>query len=171
MHRTAHRLLPLALVAGVACDKGLAPMPQPTSCPPDVVGICGTVTFAGAEPANTDGVFIIAYHTFPQTTADFYSFVPSPPLQSLPRPFTGSYFYTIRVPNGRYEWVVAVWKRVGLLVADNLAEAGFYRDKADPTNTQPGIVVVNGTGTDAIDFVIDFDNMHPVCFYIPPCPP
>jgi len=171
MHRTAHRLLPLALVAGVACDKGLAPMPQPTSCPPDVVGICGTVTFAGAEPANTDGVFIIAYHTFPQTTADFYSFVPSPPLQSLPRPFTGSYFYTIRVPNGRYEWVVAVWKRVGLLVADNLAEAGFYRDKADPTNTQPGIVVVNGTGTDAIDFVIDFDNMHPVCTYIPPCPP
>ncbi len=171
MHRTARRLLPLALVAGVACDKGLAPMPQPTSCPPDVVGICGTVTFAGAEPANTDGVFIIAYHTFPQTTADFYSFVPSPPLQSLPRPFTGSYFYTIRVPNGRYEWVVAVWKRVGLLVADNLAEAGFYRDKADPTNTQPGIVVVNGTGTDAIDFVIDFDNMHPVCTYIPPCPP
>jgi len=161
MHRTAHRLLPLALVAGVACDKGLAPMPQPTSCPPDVVGICGTVTFAGAEPANTDGVFIIAYHTFPQTTADFYSFVPSPPLQSLPRPFTGSYFYTIRVPNGRYEWVVAVWKRVGPLVADNLEEAGFYRDKADP-NT-PGIVVVNGTGTDAIDFVIDFDNMHPVC--------
>jgi len=171
MHRTARRLLPLALVAGVACDKGLAPMPQPTSCPPDVVGICGTVTFAGAEPANTDGVFIIGYHTFPQTTADFYSFVPSPPLQSLPRPFTGSYFYTIRVPNGRYEWVVAVWKRVGLLVADNLAEAGFYRDKADPTNTQPGIVVVNGTGTDAIDFVIDFDNMHPVCTYIPPCPP
>jgi len=171
MHRTAHRLLPLALVAGVACDKGLAPMPQPTSCPPDVVGICGTVTFAGAEPANTDGVFIIAYHTFPQTTADFYSFVPSPPLQSLPRPFTGSYFYTIRVPNGRYEWVVAVWKRVGLLVADNRAEAGFCRDKADPTNAQPGIVVVNGTGTDAIDFVIDFDNMHPVCTYIPPCPP
>ena len=171
MHRTAHRLLPLALVAGVACDKGLAPMPQPTSCPPDVVGICGTVTFAGAEPANTDGVFIIAYHTFPHTPADLYSFVPSPPLQSLPRPFTGSYFYTIRVPNGRYEWVVAVWKRVGLLVADNLAEAGFYRDKADPTNTQPGIVVVNGTGTDAIDFVIDFDNMHPVCTYIPPCPP
>ena len=75
------------------------------------------------------------------------------------------------MPNGRYEWVVAVWKRVGLLVADNLAEAGFYRDKADPTNTQPGIVVVNGTGTDAIDFVIDFDNMHPVCTYIPPCPP
>ena len=168
MHRTARRLLPLALVAGVACDKGLAPIP---SCGLGFVGICGTVTFAGAEPPNTDGVFIIAYRTFPQTTAELYSFVPSPPLQSLPRPFTGSYFYTIRVPNGRYAWVVAVWKPVGLLVADNLEEAGFYRDKAEPTNTNPGIVVVTGTGTDAIDFVIDFDNMHPVCTYIPPCPP
>jgi len=162
MHRTARRLLPLALVAGVACDKGLAPIPG-------LVGIRGTVTFAGAEPPNTDGVFIIAYHTFLHTTADLYSFVPSPPLQSLPRPFTGSYSYTIGVPNGRYEWVVAVWKRVGLLIPDNLEEAGFYRDQAVPT--EPGIVVVNGTVTDAIDFVIDFDNMHPVCTYIPPCPP
>ena len=162
MHRTARRLLPLALVAGVACDKGLAPIP---SC---ATGICGTVTFMGAEPPNTDGVFIVAYRTFPQTTADLNSFVPFPP-KPLPRPFAGSYFYAIEAPNGRYEWVLAVWKRVGPPIADNLAEAGFYRDQTDPT--QPRIVVVTGTGPDSIDFVIDFDHMHPVCTYIPPCPP
>jgi len=158
--RPSH-LVPLALVAVLRCDQGLQPMPLATS-------ISGTVTFAGAEPANTDGVFVIAYRTFPQTTADFYNFVPPPPLQSLPRPFTASYLYTIKVPSGRYEWVVAVWKRVGQPVPDNLAEAGFYHDQADPMKR--GIVVVNGP-VDGIDFVIDFDNMHPVCTYIPPCPP
>jgi hypothetical protein len=168
MQRTVRRLLPLALAAGIACDQGLSPIPQPTGCPTGFVGICGTVRFLGAEPPGTEGVFIVAYPTFPQSRTDLYSFVPFPP-QSVPRPFTGSYFYTIAAPTGRYEWVVAVWKQQGPLVEENLREAGFYRDQADASN--PGIVVVNGTGTDAIDFVIDFDDMHPVCTYLPPCPP
>ena len=46
-----------------------------------------------------------------------------------------------------------------------LREAGFYRDRTD--TTRPGVVVVSGTGTDSIDFVVDFTNMHPVSFYFP----
>jgi len=157
--RPSH-LVPLALVSVLRCDQGLQPTPQATS-------ISGTVTFAGAEPAGTEDVFIVAFRSFPKTTADLYSFVPFPP-QSLRRPFTGSLSYTIAVPSGRYEWVVAVWKQQGPLVEANLREAGFYHDPANPP--QRGVVVVNGP-LKGIDFVIDFDNMHPVCTYIPPCPP
>ena len=150
----------LALVSVLRCDQGLQPRPLATS-------ISGTVTFAGAEPAGTENVFVVAFPSFPKTTADLYSFVPFPP-QSLRRPFTGSSSYTIAVPSGRYEWVVAVWKQQGSLVEANLREAGFYQDPANPP--QRGVVVVNGP-LKGIDFVIDFDNMHPVCTYIPPCPP
>jgi len=37
---------------------------------------------------------------------------------------------------------------------------GFYRDAGDTTSHGSGIVVVNGSATDSIDFVIDFGNMH-----------
>lgn len=168
--RLPHAAL-IALVGVVACNEGLQPTPL---CPKSFVGICGTVTFQGTEPDSTEGVLIVAYSTFPQSRNDLLTFQPFPPPPSLPRPFTGSQVYTLPL-NGRYEWVVAVWKKVGAFApgfsnADSLLkEAGFYRDKADPT--APGVVVVSGTATDSIDFVIDFSNMHPICTYFPPCPP
>ena len=158
----------VALATAAACDAGLAPAEAPTSCPKIVfgekfVGICGTVTFQGATPDSTDGVFIVAYPTFPTSRADLFNFKPPPPLQSLAQPFVGPQFYTVQIPNGRYEWVVAVWKKLGPVVEDNLRAAGFYRDKAD--TSKAGVVIVNGIGTDSIDFVIDFDNMHPVSYF------
>ena len=80
--------------------------------------------------------------------------------------------YRLPVPNGRYEWVLAVWKEVGDLTIANadslLREAGYYkRTDADTSRFGAGIVVVNSIGTDSIDFVVDFDNMHPVSFYFP----
>jgi len=137
------------------------------------VGVCGTVTFRGTEPDSTDGVFIVGYPTFPQSRNDLLAFTPFPPPSSLQRPFTGAQFYTLRIPNGRYEWVVAVWKKTGTFApnfsnADSLLkEAGFYRDHADTTTHGSGGVVVNSTGTDAIDFVIDFDEMHSISYYFP----
>jgi len=137
------------------------------------VGVCGTVTFRGTEPDSTDGVFIVGYPTFPQSRNDLLAFTPFPPPASLQRPFTGAQFYTLRIPNGRYEWVVAVWKKTGTFApnfsnADSLLkEAGFYRDHADTTTHGSGVVVVNSTGTDAIDFVIDFDEMHAISYYFP----
>ena len=137
------------------------------------VGVCGTVTFRGTEPDSTDGVFIVGYPTFPQSRNDLLAFTPFPPPSSLQRPFTGAQFYTLRIPNGRYEWVVAVWKKTGTFApnfsnADSLLkEAGFYRDHADTTTHGSGVVVVNSTGTDAIDFVIDFGEMHAISYYFP----
>jgi hypothetical protein len=68
--------------------------------------------------------------------------------------------------------VLAVWKKVGTLSVANadslLREAGYYRDPSD--STQAGVVIVNATGTDRINFVMDFTTMHPVSYYFPVAP-
>jgi len=73
------------------------------------------------------------------------------------------------LPDGRYEWIVAAWKKVGTLTltpADTaiLREAGFYRDPAD--TSQPGAVTLAGAGVDSVDFVVDLDALHPITDYL-----
>ncbi|MGH7568385.1 MAG: hypothetical protein ACREL9_05330 [Gemmatimonadales bacterium] len=157
-----------ALVAGLAlaCNDGLQPVPDPTACPASFLGICGTVQFQGAIPDSTDYVLLVAYEHFPQRREDLFTFLPLIP----PRlPLGGSTaFYRLRLPAGRYEWVLAVWKKQGTLSPQNadslLREAGYYREPLNPST--PGVVLVAGP-TDSIDFVVDFANMHPVSFYFP----
>jgi hypothetical protein len=160
------------LAAGLACNGGLQPTPAATSCPTGFVGICGTVTFRGAVPDSTAGVYVVAYMHFPQQPSDLFTFTPLIPQPiPLPAPGDSTTFYTVPLPNGRYEWVVAAWRKQGpfdLSKADSLfKEAGFYKDGSDTTSHGSGIVVVNGTGTDGIDIVVDFDNMHPISYYFP----
>jgi hypothetical protein len=159
-----------AALAAPACDGGLAPVAAPTACPPGFTGICGTITIRGAVPESTDVVYLVAYRTFPTSTTQLFSFVPSVP-PTLPLGGTEA-FYTLPVPAGRYEWVLAVWKKVGTLSPGNadslLMEAGFYRDPAD--TTRPGVVVVSGAA-DSIDFVVDFDNRHSISYWFPAAAP
>jgi hypothetical protein len=138
---------------GLACNEGLQPVRAPTACPPGFVGICGTVRFRGALPDSTQAVYLVAYPTFPRTRNDLFNFVPLPP-QSIPTA-DSTYFYTLGIPTGRYEWVLAAWVKQGFTTANadtTLREAGFYRDKAD--TTKPGVVSVYGTGTDSISWWI-----------------
>ena len=79
-----HTALPVCLGLTLTCNDGLQPQPAPTTCPSDLVGICGTVTFRGAVPESTDAVFIVAYPQFPRSRNDLFNFQPPPPLQSLP---------------------------------------------------------------------------------------
>jgi hypothetical protein len=167
----------VALVAGavaaLACNDGLQPTPAATAgttCPAGFKGICGSVSFRGAVPDSTQAVFVVAFATFPRTLSELFTFQPA-----LPTPLAlgnASDFYTVPLPDGRYEWVVAVWQKVGTLTPQTaptlLAETGFFRDSSD--TTKRGVVVVNGTGTDHVDFVIDFTNRHAICTYFPPCP-
>jgi hypothetical protein len=161
-----------ALTAAVACNRGLEPALAPTSCPRGFVGVCGTATFTGQVPDSTAQVFIVAFDSFPKSQNDLFKFKPNPPQTILPLggpPF----FYTLPLPPGRYEWVLAVWQKQGTLTPTNadtlLRETGFYRAKND--STKPGVVFVNpGTATDSIDFLIDFSHQHRVCDYFPPCP-
>ena len=156
----------LVTLGALACNNGLQPVPV---CPPGFVGICGTVAFRGAVPDSTQAVFIVAFDSFPQTLSDLFKFKPASPVQlPLDRP---TFAYAVPLPNGRYDWVLAVWQKVGTLTPQTagtlLQETGFYRDASD--TTKPGVVLVDGTRT-GVDFVIDFDNRHPVCSYFPPCP-
>jgi len=153
-------------------------MPAATTCPTGFVGICGTVTLQGQLPDSlqdsTQAVFIGAYHTFPSAPESLFHIQPFPP-SAIPIDHA-THFYTLRVPSGRYEWVLAVWqkKSTAPLSAQNadtlLREIGFYRAGVDTTAHGSGIVTVSGTGTDSIDFVIDFSHMHRICDYFPPCP-
>lgn len=168
MPRTPCGLLCLLTVGlALACDEGLTPV---ALCPPHFQGICGTVTFRGTLPESTDVVYVVAYAAFPQSLNDLSSFQPLPPpmlkLDSGAR--AGAQPYALSLPNGTYHWILAAWKKVGTLSAQNadslLREAGYYRNPAD--TTQAGIVVVNGAAG-GIDFVVDFTNMHPVSYYFP----
>lgn len=161
-----------ALLCDAACDGGLQPLAAPTSCPTGFVGICGTVTFQGTVPDSTQAVYVVAYHTFPRSRDSLFTFQPSLLLlQKLPLDGAAA-FYTIPVAAGRYEWVLAVWVKQGFTLANadsTLRETGYYRDLAN--TSLPGVVNVYAQGTDSIDFVIDFGQMHPPCrYYNPPCP-
>jgi hypothetical protein len=159
------------VIAALACDGGLGPVPQPTTCPASFQGVCGTVVFRGAIPESTDVVYVVAYAQFPQNPNQLFTFQPLvPPTLDLPDSTADSLrFFTVPLPAGRYEWILAVWKKVGTLTFANadtlLREAGYYRNPAD--TAQPGVVNVYAAGTDSIDFVVDFTNMHPVSFYFP----
>jgi len=163
--RSARVALAFTLTA-LGCNEGLRPVPALTSCPAGFVGICGTLHFHGALPPTTGDVVLVAYATFPKSRDDLFTFLPFPPQSVLTTDSTR--FYTLPVPNGRYEWVVAVWVDSAFTIANadsTLREAGYFRDSAD--STKPGAVVVNGVGTDSIDVVVDFTNMHPISYYFP----
>jgi hypothetical protein len=166
---TRARAVVLSLLIVAACDAGLQPTAAPTACPPGFVGVCGTVRLQGAIPESTDVVYVVAYATFPQSRADLFTFQPAAPATppTLPLGDTTA-TYILPLPPGRYEWIVAVWKKVGILTptsADSLLmESGYYRDPAD--TTLPGAVVVSGA-VDSVDFVVDFDNRHPVAYWFP----
>lgn len=155
-------------MAFVACNDGLKPTPL---CQPGAV--CGTITLRGPLPDSTDVIYVVAYQTFPTSINDLFSFQPVPPPQ-LRLPATGDSItsYTLPLPSGQYQWVLAVWKKLGTLtIADAdtlLREAGYYRDPAD--STKPGVVTVNAGGADSVNFVVDFTSMHPVSYYFPVTP-
>lgn len=157
-------------LAVLACDGGLEPERASGACPAGFTGACGTVRFHGAIPESTQVVYVVAYAHFPQSTSDLLLFQPlSPPVLELPSaPADTLATYQLPLPAGHYEWLLAVWKKVGTLSLTNadslLREAGFYRNPVNPA--LPGTLDITG-GRDSVDFVVDFGNMHPVSFYFP----
>lgn len=154
----------IAVVAG--CSAGLEPEPV---CAPSLVGVCGTLRFRGAIPDSTDNVFIAAYAAFPQNCNDLINnrqpFIPG----SVPYNDSTA-AYSVELSPGDYDWVLAVWKKVGNLTlspADTalLRVAGYYRSAAD--TTQAGVVTVPaGASAGDIDFVVDFDHLRPATDFV-----
>ncbi|HLQ59109.1 MAG TPA: hypothetical protein VK113_06310 [Gemmatimonadales bacterium] len=169
MLRSLLRIGAVAMVAagvGTACDGGLQPEPI---CARTLVGLCGTVRFRGAVPANTENVFIATYLTFPQTCTDLIN--NRRPIIPGSVPFTDSIAaYSVALSPGAYHWVLAVWKKPGTLTltpADTqyLRVAGYYRSPTDAT--KPGIVTVpGGAAAGDIDFVVNFDSLRPATAFV-----
>jgi hypothetical protein len=154
------------VAAALACDAGLEPEPI---CARGLIGVCGTIRFSGTIPDSTDNVFVATYATFPQTCNDLIfnrlPFIPS----SVP--YTDSVVpYSVPLPPGPYEWVLAVWKKIGnltLTAQDTtlLRVAGYYRDPAD--STQPGAVTVpSGGAIGDVDFRVNFDSLRPATDFV-----
>src|SRR2546423_3854030 len=101
------------IVAGwlMACDAGLAPEPI---CAPGLVGVCGTIHFRGTIPDSTNAVFVAAYLTRPQTCNDLIN--NRRPAVPGSVPYTDSAAaYSMTLDPGTYHWIVAVWKKGGML--------------------------------------------------------
>jgi len=172
MLRALFRIAVVGMVAarvGGACGGGLEPESIPPICAPSLVGLCGTVRFRGAVPANTENVFIAAYATLPQTCTDLIN--NRRPIVPGSVPFTDSIApYSIALSPGPYEWVLAVWKKPGLLTVSSadtqyVRVAGYYRSPTD--STQRGTVTVppNSAVRD-IDFVVNFDSLRPATDFV-----
>jgi len=158
----------VVLITGwvTACDGGLAPEPI---CAPGLIGLCGTIHFRGSIPDSTDAVFVAAYLTFPRTCNDLIN--NRRPAYPGSVPYTDSAAaYSMALDPGTYHWVVAVWKKVGMLYvspADTalLRVAGYYRNPAD--TSQPGMVIVpNGPAPGDITFVANLDSLRPATDFV-----
>jgi hypothetical protein len=159
-------LLAAALAATFACDGGLEPEPI---CAPGLVGVCGVIRFRGTIPESTDKLFVAAYATFPQTCNDLI--FNRQPLLPGSVPYTDSLVpYSVPLPPGGYEWVLAVWKKLGDLHGDArdttlLRVAGYYRDPED--TTRPGAVLVPSGGVVGdVDFGVNFDSLRPATDFV-----
>jgi hypothetical protein len=157
-------VLGVLAAAVLACDGGLEPL---TDCAA-VAQICGTITFTGTIPDSTEWVRVVAYRTRPTAPQGLFTF--NGPSDALPYG-NPTAEYRLSLPAGTYEWVLAVWKKIGTLNPDGsnadslLKEAGSYRDPAD--TSQLGIVVVPATGVRSVDILVDFDNMRSVSDFFP----
>src|SRR5947207_14876017 len=87
------------VAAALACNGGL----QPTPAAP---GIGGVVTYRGAVPDSTLGVYVVAYRTFPHSRDSLFTF--EPPVQSFQQLPVGGVPApsSTRAGGGRYERVV-----------------------------------------------------------------
>jgi len=159
------------VVAGVAvaCNGGLEPESIPPICGPSLVGLCGTVRFRGTIPDSTDNVFIAAYLNDPQTCTELIN--NRRPVIPGSVPYRDSAAaYGVALSPGTYQWVLAVWKKIGTLTLSPsdtalLRVAGYYRSPTD--STQRGVVTVpSGPAVRDIDFVVNFDSLRPATDFV-----
>lgn len=159
-------VLVAVLATALACDAGLEPEPI---CARGLIGVCGTIRFSGTIPDSTDNVFVAAYATMPVTCNDLIfgrqPFIPS----SVP--YTDSVTpYSVPLPANNYEWVLAVWKKVGTLTLSAqdtaiLRVAGYYRDPVDSTRRGP-VTVPTGAAVADVDFRVNFDSLLPATDFV-----
>src|SRR5439155_430206 len=124
----------IGLVAAAGCNEGLSPTP---ACPRGFVGICGTATVRGTLPDSTQGLFIVAYTTFPESIQALLTFQPlPPPAVLLPPSGDSTLFYTLPLP--------------GLSAQETAVLYGSMRDSSGQP-LRATVRVVNGAAASVAD--------------------
>ena len=125
--------------------------------------------FHGTILDSTDSVFIAAYLNVPQTCTELIN--NRRPVIPGSVPYRDSAAaYSVALSPGTYQWVLAVWKKIGTLTLSPsdtalLRVAGYYRSPTD--STQRGVVTVpSGPAVRDIDFVVNFDSLRPATDFV-----
>jgi len=147
-----------AMLLVLACsDHGLEPVADSF--------ITGRITYTGgpaAWPDTTEWVRIAAFSRRPRVATEILS----PPLpilsDTLPR-FVATFDYQLKVPVGRYEWIVLAWKprlRNPSHLYSGLDTLGIYFDPNNPS--QYGVIsVTEGQTVNGVDITADFSELTP----------
>jgi hypothetical protein len=149
----------LALLLVLACsDHGLEPLLDSF--------ITGRITYTGgsaAWPDTTEWVRIAAFSRRPNSVTEIL-LPPLPIFSDTLTRFVGTYDYQLRVPAGRYEWIVLAWKpRLSNPINplySGLDTLGIYFDPNNPT--QYGVInIAEGQTVSGIDITADFSELTP----------
>jgi len=147
------------LLFALACDDhGLEPVSDSF--------ITGRITYVGgpsAWPDTTEWVRVAAFSRRPNSVTEIL-LPPLPIFSDTLTRFVGTYDYQLKVPAGRYEWIVLAWKPK-LKVFSNptysgLDTLGIYYDPNNPG--QYGVVsVAEGQTVSGINITADFSELTP----------
>lgn len=120
--------------------------------------ICGTITYNGTWPANTEIMGIGAFRTPPDPNNIFSLLNVSSAKIGIPI-FVKTYHYCLPVSAGTYRYIGLFWKAKGTPFTD-IHYLGFY---TDPDSTEvPGIVTVQkGETKNGVDIFVDFNRFRP----------
>ncbi len=149
-----------------ACYKGhgLDPEFQESA----LTGISGRVTFTGAWPDSTRGVYVAAVKTFPAGMHDpdslltyaFNAFAAGNLVFSdtIPRN-TVQYDFRMLLTPGIWDWVLVVWFPDIENYFFGIKEIGAYYFGADPADPAP-VQIIPGALTENIDIAADFAHVN-----------
>ncbi|NOY77699.1 MAG: hypothetical protein GXO76_07515 [Calditrichaeota bacterium] len=120
--------------------------------------ICGTITYSGTWPKDTEIMGIGAFKIPPDPTNVFSLLNVSSAKIGIPI-FVSTYRYCLPVSAGTYKYVGLFWKAKGTPFTD-IRYLGFY---ADPDSaSKPGEVsVVKGETRTGVDIHVDFSTFRP----------
>ena len=120
--------------------------------------ICGTITYSGSWPANTEIMGIGAFKIPPDPNNIFSLLNVSSAKIGIPI-FVKSYHYCLPVSAGTYRYVGLFWKAKGTPFTD-IHYLGYYADP-DSANVPGTVTVKKGETKDGVDIFVDFSTFQP----------
>jgi len=120
--------------------------------------ICGTITYTGPWPSNTEIMGIGAFRTPPDPNNIFSLLNVSSAKIGIPI-FVSHYHYCLPVSAGTYRYIGLFWKAKGTPFTD-IHYLGYYADP-DSLGAPGAVTVQKGETKDHVDIFVDFNTFQP----------